>query len=51
MADKCCSSNSHDDKDEQGSKSCCVSDHHNDKVEQTSKSSCSSTTTSKTTNN
>ncbi|WP_155591226.1 heavy metal translocating P-type ATPase [Lysinibacillus cavernae] len=43
MADKCCSSNSHDDKDEQVSKSCCDSNHDNDKGEQASKSCCDST--------
>jgi len=58
MADKCCSSNSYDDKDEQVSKSCCSSNHddndkqvgksccdsenHDDKDEQVSKSCCDS---------
>ena len=42
MADKCCSSNSHDGKDDQISKNCCDSNHQNDKGEQTSKSCCDS---------
>lgn len=42
MADKCCSSNSYDDKNEQVSKSCCDSKKHDDKDEQVSKSCCDS---------
>lgn len=42
MADKCCSSNSYDDKDEQVSKSCCDSKNHDDIDSQISNSCCDS---------